>query len=561
MIIDREENFHSVSIRGTTSAHDQGWAVLYLESGKRPMLSTIGLDGTGVDYPIEFPPQLIQRTTLVSASASRHLFFVQQQFGFAVYSVDNGFVRARGVHGVGPASQRGAEIGHGPGVDLVVWTEPSFSGLSLRGTRVRNGVPLDGPGFLLGSATTGGVHYPPPVVVFDGEAFLVAWVEEVGTISLRRVGIDGYVFETFRLEALPTAGTSGDPALDLASRHDGAALLTWSEGHSGSDVASSLITRGVPGPVTVPMFPNVWISTGAASFNGDHFLLVGSSRAKYCQTEAGCMPPPPREVWSRILNPDGTPGGPAVLVEAFPFATQQKPLPFEDGWIVPVNHVEGVQQGNRGQGSRLVRVTGSGIPYRENGVIGDELLETAEGPMVWSDRFRGMIDGELRPIWFEPLPVEDPFGNYGPLSDGAFLVVQDDTRLVVRSATPHPLRADLGILITRSREAGVRVETIVVQHQGGDVIPAIHIGIVGGERYLGGWNVDHPDVSDRSSIGSIKGPFAPGDSVNFVIRWASETHRDLFIWALPDARDEDAEDNFVTLPAVERRRLIGRGVE
>ena len=142
------------------------------------------------------------------------------------------------------------------------------------------------------------------------------------------------------------------------------------------------------------------------------------------------------------------------------------------------------------------------------------------------------------------------------------MLVKVRGRYYIRPVAPHALRADLGITIDRSREAGERIERIRIQHQGGDVIPSMRVGIEGGEKYTV-WALRKPEVSsDRPIVdGSIAGPFSPGDVVNVTIRWTDHALNDLFFWALPEARDDDAEDNFVVLSAVERRRAVRRGGE
>ncbi|HUO83601.1 MAG TPA: hypothetical protein VM534_00670 [Thermoanaerobaculia bacterium] len=507
------------------SGHRDGWTVLYRRSGAA-WQANVGLDGTLIGIQqIVLPPEreLASISEFASGSRSHHLLFTVKTFGIEVVEIDGPTLFVRADLGMADAAQTSAQIAEGPGVDLVVWRESTGEGSSVRATRVLNGMGLDGAGLLLGGGGT---------AVFDGEMFLVAWADASRRVWVRRLGIDGSLTEPAMVSE---RGTS---SMSLASRGDGVALLTWTVGEL-QGISGSLIVHGIPGPV-IPKIAGP--HSPQSAFDGQNFLVTADQRF---ECPFICVSPP-HEVVVKILNPDGTPSGPAVVISEGYGQRPGRPLPRNDGWLVPVLDNFGLT---------LVEITTNGFPYRELRMMKGELIETTEGTMLWSTRFRGVIDEQLRPEWFEALPVAPGEGNGGALADGSYALVQYGSRYFIRPAPAHPLRADLGVTIQRSRELGTRIERVRIEHRGGDVIPSIHVGVEGGVRR------EYPEVfSDRPVVdGAIAGPFAPGDSVELEVRWEDPAGMDLLIWALPEARDLHAADNFVTLPAVERRRAVRRG--
>lgn len=542
--IHRVENFTPHIQSAKISAHRDGWTVLYSQSGET-WLANIGLDGVLTsNHQIVLPPdrKVLSFSSFVSASPFHHLLFAQQTAGLEVLEIDGHTVRVRTDLGMFDAAQSGARIAFGPGLDLVVWREHTGSGWTVRASRIQNGMPLDGEGLLLGTIReTWAVDPDDPAVVFDGAAFLVAWIDLSRSLMVRRVGVDGTLFE-----AREPIAMSGSSNLRLASRYDGTALLTSS---TFSGIVGSLIVHGVPGPPIFPLFPaKSEVRNHSSSFDGAHFLVTGGTNYS-CQLL--CPSPNRSKVWTRILNPDGTPAGAPALLDEADEARGGRPLPQSDGWIVPVLDFYGL---------RLFQTSKAGIPHRELRTLGEDLIESSQGPMVWSEHFRGLIDAELRPDWFEPLPIGTGETNGGALSGGEFLLVHDGLRYVIRSAPASSLRADLAVVADRtSWEAQTRLDRIRIQHQGGDVIASMRFGVSGGIRE----RTERLEIiSERPIVdGSIAGPFAPGDVVEIAVRWSRNARGDLFVWALPEARDTDAEDNFLTLPVPERRRLLRRGVE
>lgn len=526
------------------SGHRDGWMVIVRNLSEPARILTIGLDGRIVEQrEIHLPTREKHMARIVaSALRSHHLLVTAASLGVHVAEIDGATVRVHAPLGIGESRQMAARIARGPGVDLVAWRENSFSGWSVRATRVREGVPLDTAGLLLGNSATP----DPPAVVFDGEAFVVAWNGE-STIFVQRVGVDGSPLESSQRSTL-----ARNPA--LSSRGDGRALLSWVWNYAAS---GTLISRGIAGnTISDLMPPHVWVTHTAHAFDGDSFLVVGSDES---------VPGFPGQIlhqqtWVRVLNADGTPRGAAVEVNEGYLSSGASPLPQADGWIAPVRtwHV-----------LELIQTTKAGIPHRRVPTIDGELMRASGDLMIWGPHHRGVMDETLRAEWFEPLPIGGDEENGGALDDGSFLLVRSSERYAVRPVMPHARKADLGITVTRSREMSARNDVFRIEHRGGDVIPSMRVGVSGGARTLP-WSSIPPHVSTDHSItdgklygrpsgASISGPFYPGDSVEIIVHWSVLASRDLFVWALPDARDERAEDNFVVISAVEKRRLINRG--
>lgn len=455
--------------------------------------------------------------------------------GLVGFAVRNGDATKERDTGIGEATQRAGATAHGAGLGLVVWMETDPSGWQIRATRVHDGIPLDGEGVVLGSG------FPASIAaIFDANDFVVVWADDEG-IALRRIAATG---------ALPDPAPSriSDEEASwvrLSSRGDGAALITWVSANTHAVRAARLTGSQVTGVTDVA--PGVRaIRTGAAASLDAHLVAFFAPFVVDCRITCPQMPMP---ALARLVDAMGNPTGPVRQITG-PIAYLTRDPAWSSGfWTVPVDQENGTFMARLD--AQATAVGGTFVPP------GSWIARSGERLELWSPHYRGEVSAEGTNVWYEPLPPiaagERRILESAPV--GGASLIQRDSRLLLRTIVPHHRLADLAVVhVGRIRQGADLLDTIRIEHRGGDVFPALRISL------QSGFESDPEIVSTSRPLYELtEGPFVPGEVIEMTVRWSSITTSDLVVWALPEAREVSAEDNFLVLERVEpRRRAVRR---
>ncbi|HEU5162611.1 MAG TPA: hypothetical protein VFV54_05680, partial [Thermoanaerobaculia bacterium] len=252
------------------------------------------------------------------------------------------------------AVQQSGRTAHGPGLDLVAWLEAGSNGWDIRATRVKDGLPLDGEGLILGSGFPSSLE-----ATYDGATFAIVWSDRDG-IFLRRVDLNGTI-----LDAAPIViSTAAAQQVSVAASGDGGLLVGWPDPQATVAYVRSGTVRN-----TQP----------AGTSQTGHQIEVGGSRdaflGAFASPPLGCQFDPciqdERPVMVRLVTAQGVPTGPPLPLTASILATVGEPVSHRGDWFVPILQPDG---------PRVVRVTGSGSAILGRvATIAGELRSAANG--------------------------------------------------------------------------------------------------------------------------------------------------------------------------------------
>lgn len=279
------------------TSRDGGWDVLF-----RPSPSThiarISLDGSVEVEPLNEYLDLGYWWKLVSADSANLLLSIPSDgtVGLAVSRIVGTTVGAPRIAAVVEAAQHDARSATGSGTELVVWEEQTTSALVLKASRLVGGQPLDGAGILV--AEYG--HRNPPYgadrfdVAFDGERFIVAWIEEDESAGVRA-------------RAISTSGELSDPVQITDKGAGGVAIAGAGEGRAavswwGNGAWLTPLLDGVPGTPS-EIGPGVERrSLPRIAASADRYLAVFT---EYYDCRITCEPD--GHVWAQAFSLGGVP--------------------------------------------------------------------------------------------------------------------------------------------------------------------------------------------------------------------------------------------------------------